>query len=98
MRSRFFSVALISVAIPEVLAAIAWIQGIFRPNHTALVPRAVARNRRRNFHLRNAVKRFSWPTAPYAIKPADRDRKARAIRRWPVLKLPTADPVAPRWS
>src|SRR3954463_8866737 len=98
MRSRFFSVALISVAIPEVLAAIAWIQGIFRPNHTGLVPAAVASNRRRNFHLPNAVKRCLWQTAPYAIKPAERDRKARAIRRWRVLKSPMAAPVVLPWS
>src|SRR5947208_15954145 len=98
MRSRFFSVVLTSVAIPEVLAAIAWTRGTSRRSHTALVPAAVASNRRRNFHLRNAVKRFLWRTAQYAIKPADRDRKAKVIRRWPALKLPTAAPVAPQWS
>src|SRR3954447_3024712 len=98
MRSRFFSVVLISVAIPEVLAAIAWTQGAFRRNHTVLAPAAVASNRRRNCHPPNAVKRCLWRTAPYVIKPAERDRKARAIRRSRVLKLPTAAPVVLQWS
>src|SRR2546430_363104 len=97
MRSRFSSAALIWDVSPEVLAATAWIQALFRRNHTAPA-QAAANNRPPSFHPPSAAKKFLWPIARCVIKPADRDRKARDIRRWPVLKLPTAAPVAQPWS
>jgi len=85
----------ISVASPEASVATVWIQAQFRPNHTGLAPVAEDSNRSRSLRPPSAEKKFLWRIARYAIKRADSDRKVRDIRRLPVLKLPTAAPVAP---
>jgi len=75
-----------------------WIQAQFRPNHTGLVPVAVASSRRRNFPRRSAAKKFLWRIARCAIKRADSDRRVRVIRRLPVLKLPNGGSRRAAWS
>src|SRR5438067_12371155 len=97
MPSRFSSAAPLSDASREALAVTVWIQAQSRPNHTGLAPVAVDSNSSRNLLPPSVAKKFSWQIARCAIKRADSDRKARVIRLSPVLKLPTAAPVAPPW-
>src|SRR5437868_2763726 len=97
IRSPSSSAALISGATREDLAAIVWTRAAFRRRRKRVGPAVALSNSNRNSRRPSAERRFSRQIVRSATRRAGSDRKARVIRRWLVLKLPTVDLVVWPW-